>query len=51
MAVPKRKATSHRKGSRRAHHALKPINTKKCQKCGAVIKPHTICASCNNYNK
>lgn len=51
MAVPKRKTSKSRKNNRRAHHALKAIPLKKCPKCGAAVKPHTICQNCNNYTK
>lgn len=49
MAVPKRKTSKSRKRKRRAHHALSVPPLAKCSRCGATIKPHTVCISCGHY--
>ncbi len=49
MAVPRNRLSNARKNSRRAHHAKKPKQTKKCNNCEAVKLPHTICSSCGHY--
>ncbi len=49
MAVPKSKITKSKRGMRRAHHALKPINTAECPNCGELKLPHHVCASCGYY--
>jgi len=49
MAVPRNRLSNARKNSRRAHHAKKPKNTVKCNKCSTAKLPHTICQSCGAY--
>jgi large subunit ribosomal protein L32 len=49
MAVPRNRLSNARKNSRRAHHAKKPKQTRKCTNCAATKLPHTICASCGAY--
>ncbi len=49
MAVPKRKHSTHRKGIRRSHLAIKSTYTGKCPKCSADHLPHTICGNCGHY--
>lgn len=51
MALPKRKISKARRGSRRSHLALTAIQLKNCPKCGSKIKPHSTCKTCNNYIK
>jgi len=50
MAVPKRKTSLHRKGIRRAHHAIGKPNLRPCPNCGAYGRPHIVCSSCGFYN-
>jgi len=49
MAVPKSKITRSKRGMRRAHDALKNINTEECKNCGELKLPHHICSSCGHY--
>lgn len=49
MAVPKKKMTSTRSGSRRAHkRATRPATTI-CSHCKAIIRPHIVCPKCGYY--
>lgn len=49
MAVPKRRMSRSRQGSRRAHHHLTPIQIQYCTKCEQPVLPHKVCASCGYY--
>ena len=49
MAVPKRKISKHRKGIRRAHHAIGKPNLRPCPQCNAYSRPHQVCSSCGFY--
>ncbi len=49
MAVPKRRHSNSRTGSRRAHDALKPIELGICPKCSTAVPSHMICPKCGNY--
>ncbi|NBO93532.1 MAG: 50S ribosomal protein L32 [Planctomycetia bacterium] len=49
MAVPKRRMSRSRQGSRRAHHHLTPIQIQYCTKCEQPVLPHRICGNCGNY--
>ncbi len=49
MAVPKRKHSNARSGSRRAHHHKKPKQLLYCPKCSTAIPSHTICPGCGFY--
>ena len=49
MAVPKSKITKSKRGMRRAHDALKTINSTECSNCGELKLPHHICNSCGYY--
>lgn len=49
MAVPKKKISKSRRGMRRAHDALKAVNSVECPNCGARKLPHHICSSCGHY--
>jgi len=49
MAVPKRKTSRHRKGIRRAHHAIGKPNLRPCPHCGAYGKSHIVCPACGMY--
>ncbi|MEK7505795.1 MAG: 50S ribosomal protein L32 [Patescibacteria group bacterium] len=42
----------HKRGhtrNRRSHHALRALNLSKCASCGALLRSHTMCASCGKY--
>ncbi len=49
MAVPKKKTSPSRQGMRRAHHALKPVQSVECPACGARKLSHHLCPSCGHY--
>jgi large subunit ribosomal protein L32 len=49
MAVPKRKHSNARTGSRRAHDALKPKQLQNCHKCGTALPTHVVCPNCGHY--
>lgn len=49
MAVPKRKHSNARTGSRRAHDALKPRQLQTCPKCSTSVPSHVICPKCGYY--
>lgn len=49
MAVPKKKTTQSRRGMRRSHLALVPVNVSECNNCGAKKLSHHICPSCGFY--
>ena len=49
MAVPKSKITRSKRGMRRAHDALKKVNSTECANCGELKLPHHVCASCGHY--
>ena len=49
MAVPKRKHSNARSGSRRAHDFLTPIQTQYCPKCSTAKPSHVICPKCGYY--
>ena len=49
MAVPKSKITKSKRGMRRAHDALKSVNSTECPNCGELKLPHHVCASCGYY--
>jgi large subunit ribosomal protein L32 len=49
MAVPKRKHSNARTGSRRAHNALKPKQLQLCPQCSTAIPSHVICPKCGHY--
>jgi len=50
MAVPKRKTTPSRRGNRRAHDALKPINIVFDKETGEAKLPHHISLKDGTYN-
>jgi large subunit ribosomal protein L32 len=49
MAVPKRKHSNARTGSRRAHDGLKAKQLQACPKCGTTKPSHVVCPNCGNY--
>ncbi len=44
--LPVKKKSKCRKRTRRAHHALRPVNLVPCPKCGKAKLPHCACAQC-----
>ena len=49
MAVPKRRQSNARTGSRRAHDAKKPKQVIFCEQCSGPVPSHTICPKCGHY--
>ncbi len=49
MAVPKRKQSNSRTGSRRAHDFLTPRALTICPKCSTSLPTHVICPKCGFY--
>jgi large subunit ribosomal protein L32 len=49
MAVPKRRHSNARTGSRRAHDAKKPRALTYCPQCSTAVPPHTVCPKCGHY--
>jgi large subunit ribosomal protein L32 len=49
MAVPKRRQSNARTGSRRAHDGLKPKQLMTCPKCSSLVVPHVVCPNCGYY--
>jgi large subunit ribosomal protein L32 len=49
MAVPKRKQSNARTGSRRAHDAKKPPQLHFCPTCSTAVPSHVICPNCGYY--
>jgi large subunit ribosomal protein L32 len=44
--LPVKKISRCRTRSRRAHHALTPVNLATCPKCGKEKLPHCACGVC-----
>lgn len=49
MAVPKKRTSPSKQGTRRSHHALTAVAAAVCPNCGASIKPHNLCQKCGYY--
>ena len=49
MAVPKRRTSSARRDSRRAHDALSLPAMSVCPHCQEPKLPHRVCSSCGYY--
>lgn len=49
MPHPKQKHSYSRTHKRRAHHALKPVQTVACSHCQEQKLPHTVCSDCGYY--
>ena len=49
MAVPKRKTSSTKRDTRRAHDALTPSGISTCPQCHSPKLPHRVCAECGYY--
>lgn len=44
--LPAKKTSKCRTRTRRAHHALTPVNLSPCPKCGKPKLPHAACGVC-----
>jgi large subunit ribosomal protein L32 len=49
MAVPKRKHTNARTGTRRSHDAKKPKPLHACPECSTAVPSHVVCPNCGHY--
>jgi large subunit ribosomal protein L32 len=49
MAVPKRRMSHARQGSRRSHHRIKPVQVQYCPQCNEPVLPHRVCTNCGSY--
>ena len=49
MAVPKRRTSHARQGSRRAHHFVTPPKVQFCHQCNEPVLPHRVCPNCGHY--
>ena len=49
MAVPKRRTSRSRKGTRRSHHHIIPVQVQYCPKCNESVMPHRMCPNCGSY--
>ena len=49
MAVQKSKITKSKRGMRRAHDALRSVNSSECANCGELKLRHHVCPSCGYY--
>jgi large subunit ribosomal protein L32 len=49
MAVPKRRQSNARTGSRRAHDHKKPKQLTYCPQCSTAVPTHAICPKCGTY--
>lgn len=49
MAVPKRRQSNARTGSRRAHDHLKARELSYCPKCSTAKPTHVVCPNCGYY--
>jgi large subunit ribosomal protein L32 len=48
--LPAKKISKSKTHSRRAHHALRPVNYTVCPKCGQAKLPHAACEKCGYLN-
>jgi large subunit ribosomal protein L32 len=46
MAVPKSRTSKARRGKRRSHHHVRPLQTQYCAQCEQPILPHHLCSNC-----
>lgn len=49
MAVPVKKTSKTRKGTRRAHDGLKRLSLSTCPQCSEPTPPHRVCPKCGYY--
>lgn len=48
--LPVTKKSKMRKRTRRAHHALRPVQLIACPQCSQAKLPHAACANCGYLN-
>ena len=49
MAVPKRRTSRSKKGTRRSHHHVTPVQIQYCKRCNEPVLPHRVCPNCGHY--
>ena len=50
MAVPKRRTSKARQGTRRSHHNLGAgKGVQYCARCNEPVLPHRVCSNCGFY--
>ncbi|MCL2346849.1 MAG: 50S ribosomal protein L32 [Planctomycetaceae bacterium] len=49
MAVPKRKHSNSRTGTRRSHDHKKPKQLSTCPECSFAVPTHVVCPNCGHY--
>jgi large subunit ribosomal protein L32 len=49
MAVPKRRTSRSKKGTRRSHHRVVPVQIQYCARCNEPVLPHRVCSNCGFY--
>ncbi|MDR0521529.1 MAG: 50S ribosomal protein L32 [Planctomycetaceae bacterium] len=49
MAVPKRKHSNARTGTRRSHDHKTPVQRTNCPECSTAVPTHVVCPKCGHY--
>lgn len=49
MPTPKKKTSRSRRNMRRSHDSLSAPAMGTCSNCGAISRPHRVCAECGHY--
>lgn len=49
MPNPKRRHSKSRRNMRRAHDALRAVQSIVCPTCQEAMMPHRVCAKCGTY--
>ncbi|HIJ35899.1 MAG TPA: 50S ribosomal protein L32 [Deltaproteobacteria bacterium] len=49
MAVPKKKRSKSKRGSRRSHDSISLTSAVLCPQCHEPVLPHHVCPACGTY--
>ncbi len=49
MAVPKKRRSRSKRGSRRSHDTVHVPNVIRCPRCHEPVLPHHVCLECGTY--
>jgi len=49
MAVPKRRTSNAKQGTRRSHQHIVPVQIQFCANCSEPVLPHRVCPQCGYY--
>ncbi|MCE9561021.1 MAG: 50S ribosomal protein L32 [Planctomycetes bacterium] len=49
MAVPKRRTSNAKQGTRRSHQHIVPVQIQFCPRCNEPVLPHRVCSECGYY--